>query len=370
MQISRIANSGTFSIEKYVPGKSVKEAQAELGIAEMVKMASNENPLGACPSSVRSLRKAAEWINVYPDSQSREIREGLARRLGIRPEEITAGNGADGVIYNLGMAVIDQRDEIIIPRITFPIYETICRVMRGVPVCAEMKGLRIDLADMKSKINDKTKLICLCNPNNPTGDALPPEEMRAFLKDVPDDVLVLLDEAYVDFTEPAFRLDSVGVFRGGMDNLFILRSFSKIYGIAGLRFGYGIGHEALISLINRIKPPFDVSLVAEQAAIDALEDEEFYRRSVEECRSEKHLFYRRLDELGLAYTPSHTNFVLIDTGKDSQEVSRALLRRGVIVRSAASYSLPGHIRVTIGRHKDNERFLIALKEVLNKGSSR
>jgi histidinol-phosphate aminotransferase len=241
--------------------------------------------------------------------------------------------------------------------------------MRGVPVYSQMKGLRVDLADIRSRVNDRTKLICLCNPNNPTGDALPPGEMRAFLRDLPDDVLVLLDEAYVDFTEPSSRLDSVGVFRGGMDNLFILRSFSKIYGLAGLRFGCGIGHESLISLINRIKPPFDVSILAEQAAIDALEDEEFYHRSVKECRSEKRLFYRRLDALGLAYTPSHTNFVLIDTGQDAQDLSRALLRRGIIVRSAASYGLPGHIRVTIGRHGDNERFFDALETVLRENSS-
>jgi histidinol-phosphate aminotransferase len=364
MDLSRIANRGTSAIRKYVPGKSIKEAQAELGIAELIKLASNENAFGAAPGSVRAVQEMADRIHVYPDSQSREIRSRLAGHVGVQPAEITTGNGADGVIYNLGMAVIDQGDEIILPRITFPIYETICRVMRGMPVFSQMEGLRIDLADIDSKINEHTKAVFLCNPNNPTADALTPAEVRVFLEGVPDHVLVVLDEAYVDFVERDSRLDSVGIFRQGMSNLFILRSFSKIYGLAGLRFGYGIGDADLVSLINLIKPPFDVSILAEQAAIDALDDREFVRRTVEGCAQEKRYFYGELDALGLDYVRSHTNFILIDVGRDAQELFQALLRKGVIVRAATLYSLPTHIRVTIGRHAENERFFEALKGVL------
>ncbi len=364
MLLSRIANKGTSAIKKYVPGKSIREAQAELGITEMIKLASNENAFGASPNSVRSVQEMADQIHVYPDSQSRGIRSRLAEQLGVQPAEITTGNGADGVIYNLGMAVIDQGDEVIFPVITFPIYETISRVMRGVPVYSEMRELRIDLADISRKISDRTKVVFLCNPNNPTGDTLPPEEVKAFLKSVPDSVLVVLDEAYIDFTEAETRLDSVGVFRGGMSNLFILRSFSKIYGLAGLRFGYGIGDRDLVSLINLIKPPFDVSILAEQAAIDALRDQEFVRRTAEGCSEEKRFFYRQLDALGLDYVRSHTNFILIDTGRDAQEVFQALLRQGVIIRAATLYSLPTHIRVTVGRHAENKRFFQALRAVL------
>jgi histidinol-phosphate aminotransferase len=268
------------------------------------------------------------------------------------------------VIYNLGMAVIDQGDEIIFPRITFPIYETIARVMRGIPVYSEMRGLRIDRKDNGEKISDRSKVIFLCNPNNPTGDSLPPDEVKAFLKSVPDKVLVVLDEAYIDFTEAQAKLDSVGVIRGGMSNLFILRSFSKIYGLAGLRFGYGIGDQGLVSLINLIKPPFDVSILAEQAALDALEDQDFVRRTVEGCFEEKRFFYQQLESLGLDYVHSHTNFILIDTGRDAQVVFQALLRQGVIVRAATLYSLPTHIRVTIGQRTENERFFEALRAVL------
>lgn len=364
MNLSRIANKGTSAIKKYVPGKSIKEAQAELGIAEMIKLASNENAFGASPRSIRAVRETAERIHVYPDSQSREIRSRLAEHLGVQPGQITTGNGADGVIYNLGMAVIDQGDEIIFPRITFPIYETVSRIMRGIPVYSRMKGLQIDLADIDRNIGDRTKVVFLCNPNNPTGDALPPAEVSAFLEGVPDHVLVVLDEAYIDFTARESRLDSVGIFRRGMSNLFILRSFSKIYGLAGLRFGYGIGDPDLVSLINLIKPPFDVSILAEQAAIDALDDREFVRRTVEGCIEEKRYFYGELDTLGLDYVRSHTNFVLIDTGRDAQELFQALLRKGVIVRAATLYGLPTHIRVTIGRHAENERFFEALRASL------
>jgi histidinol-phosphate aminotransferase len=366
MLLSRIANRGTSAIKKYVPGKSVKEAQAELGIPEMIKLASNENALGASPGAVRSIRQMADQIHVYPDSRSREVRARLAEHLGVQDAQITTGNGADGVIYNLGMAVIDQEDEIIIPRITFPIYETITRVMRGVPVYTEMKDLRIDLADIERNISDKTKIIFLCNPNNPTGDALPPAEMSAFLKKLPDNVLVVLDEAYVDFTAPEARPDSMDLFREGMSNLFILRSFSKIHGLAGLRFGYGVGDAELVSLINLIKPPFDVSILAEQAAIEALGDQDFVRRTVDVCNEEKRYFYRELDALGLSCIRSHTNFVLIDTGRDAQELFQALLRQGVIVRATTLYTLPNHIRVTVGRHAENERFFKALRAAMQR----
>lgn len=364
MLLSRIANKGTSAIKKYVPGKSIKEAHAELGITRMIKLASNENAFGASPGSVRAIRQMADQIHVYPDSQSREIRSRLAEQVGVQATQITTGNGADGVIYNLGMAVVDQGDEIIFPRITFPIYETISRVMRGIPVYTQMKDLRIDLGDIERNIGERTKLIFLCNPNNPTGDALPPREVSTFLRGVPDHVLVVLDEAYIDFTETETRLDSVGIFREGMSNLFILRSFSKIYGLAGLRFGYGIGDAELVSLINLIKPPFDVSILAEQAAIEALNDREFVRQTVGGCTEEKRYFYEQLDSLGLTYLRSSTNFILIDTGRDAQQLFQALLRQGIIVRAAKLYSLPNHIRVTIGQHAENERFFEALRAVL------
>jgi histidinol-phosphate aminotransferase len=227
-----------------------------------------------------------------------------------------------------------------------------------------MRGLRVDLTDIGKKINKRTKVIFLCNPNNPTGDVLPPQEVKVFLDSVPEHVLVVLDEAYTDFTEPQAKFDSVGMFKGGMSNLFILRSFSKIYGLAGLRFGYGIGNEELASLINLIKPPFDVSILAEQAALEAISDQAFVRRTVEGCAVEKRYFYEQLDALDMKYVRSHTNFILIDTGRDAQDLFQALLQQGVIVRAATLYSLPTCIRVTVGLHEENEKFFEALRAVL------
>jgi histidinol-phosphate aminotransferase len=364
MDVTRLANPGARSVRTYVPGKSIKEVQAELGLEHLIKLASNENPFGPAPAAARGFAGLAERIHIYPDSRSRVVRAALAERLGVSAEQITTGNGSDGVIYNLGMAVIDQDDEVIIPRITFPIYETITRVMRGKAVRSRMKDLRIDLEDIRRRVNRRTKLIFLCNPNNPTGDALPPEHLASFLSSIPERVLIALDEAYVDFTEPASRLDSIELFNRGMDNLFILRTFSKVYGLAGVRFGFAVGDRELVSLIERVKPPFDVSLAAEEAALHALADRDFYLRTLASCGEEKSYFYSELDALGLGYIPSHTNFVLIDTGRDAGAVVQALLRRGVIVRSAVQYSLPQHIRVTVGRHEENERFFRAFAEAL------
>lgn len=364
MDIDRLANRGALKTKLYVPGKSRKEVEKELHISGTIKMASNENPHGSSPQALRALEAVSRELYMYPDPVSTDLRERIAASLGCDRNEVSVGNGADGVIYNLAMAVIDQDDEVIIPEITFPVYETVTQVMRGVPVRSAMRELSIDLADIERKIGDRTKALFLCNPNNPTGDALPRDEFLEFLRAVPGRILVVLDEAYIEFTDPALRPDSVRLFREGMDNLFILRTFSKIYGLAGLRIGYGIGDAGLVTLMNRVKPPFDVSVPAESAAILALSDGEFVRSTLEDAAREKAFFYRELQRRNLDYVASHTNFVLIDTGRQATDLFRRLLRRGVIVRPAKTYGLPTSIRVTLGRHEENERFFQALDEVL------
>lgn len=364
MDIKRLANSGALKTRVYVTGKSKKEVERELHLSNTIKMASNENPLGASGRAKEAIVKTLDQINMYPHPTSLELREKLSRILGCTPNEITIGNGADGVIYNLGMAVIDQDDEVIIPEITFPVYETIIKVMRGKPVYTKMKDLKIDLEDIKKNISKKTRAIFICNPNNPTGDALPKEQLLSFLKDAPGHILIVLDEAYIDFADEGMKPDSIRLFKEGMDNLFILRTLSKIYGLAGIRVGFGIGFENLISLINRVKPPFDVSIIAESAAIDALSDHRFIRETLEESLKEKKFFYRELDKLNLKYIKSHTNFILIDTGFDSQEIFNRMLKKGIIVRPGKNYALPFSIRVTIGKHEENLVFFSALSEVL------
>jgi histidinol-phosphate aminotransferase len=364
MDIESLANSGALTTKDYVPGKSKKEVERELNLKDTVKMASNENPHGASPAARQAITRTLDQVHLYPDPTSYELRLKLAALHGIDAGQVTVGNGADGVIYNLGMAVIEQGDELLIPRITFPVYETITRIMRGRPVFTRMDGLRIDLRDLAARITSRTKAVFLCNPNNPTGDILPRRELGEFLESVPPRVLVILDEAYIDFAEPEARPDSLALFRQGMENLVILRTLSKVYGLAGLRLGYGIAGSSLVRLIARVKPPFDVSLVAENAGLAALEDREFVESTVRDAAAEKRYFYRELEALKMSCVPSHTNFILIDTGRDAAVLSRRLLERGLIVRPAAGYGLPACIRVTLGLHAENLRFFRAFREVL------
>ena len=364
INIEKLANSGALRTKKYIPGKSKQEVERELGLKDIIKLASNENPHGSSPFAGEALKGLVGKVNIYPDKVSTNLRRKLAELTGCTEEEITVGNGADGVIFNLGMAVIDQGDEVIIPEVTFPVYETITLIMRGKVVYSMVRDLRIDLPDILARITLKTKAIFLCNPNNPTGDALPPRELTAFLRQVPEEVLIVLDEAYIDFTEKSLNPGSIEIFKGGLNNLFIIRTLSKAYGLAGIRVGYGIGAIELVSLVNQVKPPFDVSLIAEVAGRAALADTAFLQATLTDSIEEKSYFYRELDKLKLKYITSHTNFVLIDTGFDANDIFERLLLRGVIVRSAKGYNLPTCIRVTLGRHEENVRFFEALGEAL------
>jgi histidinol-phosphate aminotransferase len=358
-------NPGVLGARKYVPGKSVKEAMQELGLQQVIKMASNENPLGCSPLAQAALAGLSAELHVYPDALNEALRGRLAEKLAMPKDMLTIGNGADGVIYNLGMAIFDQNDEVLIPRISYPIYETIIRVMRSTIIYTDMKGLRIDLEDLVRHITPKTKAVFLCNPNNPTGDALPRGELLAFLQGLPATVLAVLDEAYIDFADPESRPDAVALVKSGMRNLFVLRTFSKLYGLAGARVGFGLGDPALIDLIHRIKPPFGVSAIAERLALAALEDSQFASRTLEDCAREKRFFYAELGRLGLDSVPSHTNFVLVDTRRDCLEVFQRLLARGLIVRPAKQYGLPTCVRITVGRHHENVRLFQELPKVLD-----
>jgi len=366
MNIEKIANSGALKTRPYVAGKSKKEVMQEFNLSSVIKMASNENPGGSSPLARKALEKIADQVHLYPDPVNRELRSKLAGRLSVSEDQITVGNGADGVIYNLGMAVIGQGDEIILPELTFAVYETIIRIMRGEPVFTRMDGLRIDLDHILDHIGNRTKAVFLCNPNNPTGDALPPAEVEEFLNRVPEHILCIVDEAYIDFTPQEYRPDTFGIFRRGKRNLFIKRTYSKIYGLAGLRIGYGVGDSGLINLIHRVKPPFDVSIAAEYCALQALDDRDFYRETLQQIDKEKAYFYRELDSLGISYIPTYTNFLLIDVGDDTVEISKKLMKRGVIVRPMNGYGLPTSIRVTLGLHQENVAFFKALREVLNR----
>ncbi len=364
MDAERFANPGALETKAYVPGKPIAEVEQELHLTDIIKMASNENVYGSSEQAREAIRQSIDKIHLYPSSLCDGFRAKLAPILGCRIEQITVGNGADDVLHHLGMACIDQDDEVIIPEITFPLYKTNVQVMRGRVVPSGMKGLRIDLEDIRRKITPGTKAIFVCNPNNPTGDALPAAELTDFLRRVPDRVLVVLDEAYIEFAEEQVNPSSLALFQEGMHNLFIVRTLSKIHGLAGVRIGYGIGDAGLVSLIHRIKSPFNVSFIAEQAGVAALSDDCFARETLVKTAREKEFFYCELEKIGLDFVRSQTNFILIDVAVDSMDLFDAFLKRGIIVRPGKNFGLPNHLRVTLGTHDQNVRFFEILKELL------
>jgi histidinol-phosphate aminotransferase len=365
MDIEKKVNRSVLDIKPYVPGRSIQEVLRSHGVSDVIKLASNENPLGMCPAAIEAIKQSLGSAFQYPEVSCPDLTLEISRRLQISQKNIIVGNGADGVIYALGMVFLQKGDEVIIPEITFPMYETITKIMGAKVVPSKMKGYSIDLDDCLRRIQKRTKMIWICNPNNPTGDLIDDAKFQKFLRRVPETVLVVHDEVYFDFAQPDRFPRALELIREGRDNLFIIRSFSKIYGLAGIRVGFGVGPESLVGLLYRVRPPFDVSVPAQAAAIGALRDEEFYRRTLEVTESGKEYLYRNFERLGLSYVPSHTNFILVDTGMDDGEVFDRLLDQGLITRPAASYNLPRHIRITVGLPQQNQRLIEALGEIID-----
>ena len=363
-----MVHPGIRSIKPYIPGTTIQEAVQSTGSCDFIKIASNENPLGMSPKAARAIVRAIAQAHQYPEKTCMDLRNALSRTLDIPSDWLMIGNGADGIIYAVFMSVIDESDEVIIPEMTFSMYETVVHGMRGRVTYSKMSGYEIDLDDILARISENTKLVVLCNPNNPTGSVLDRDRLSRFVESVPETVLIVYDEAYFDFADPDRLLDSAALLRQGRKNLFILRTFSKIYGLAGVRVGYGIGAPDLVALCHRIRPPFDVSVLAQAAGCAALNDKEFFRRTVDLTNREKRYIYRNLDRMGLEYVESQTNFILIDTGRDCRLIYEGLLKRGLIVRAGLHDKLATHIRITVGKRQHNKRFLDAFSEVLREGA--
>ncbi len=352
-------------IEPYVPGKPIEEVQRELGIDDVIKLASNENPLGPSPRGVKALQEAARRIHIYPDSNSYYLKEALSKHLGVAPEQLILGNGSDEILRMLGETFLIPEDEVIVSEHTFSGYQFVARLMGAQDVVVPMKDYTFDLEAMAQAVSPKTKMVFICNPNNPTGTFVGVEELERFLDAVPPRVLVVMDEAYYEYVDDPAYPDTVAMLPS-RKNLVVLRTFSKIYGLAGLRVGYGIGDPEVIAAINRVREPFNVNSLAQAAALAALTDEEFLEESRAVNRAGKAFLYQEFERLGLSYLPSESNFILVNVGMDSRKFMGAMLKRGVIIRAGDSFGLPGFIRVTVGREQDNRRFIDALIDVLSK----
>jgi histidinol-phosphate aminotransferase len=351
-------------VKNYQPGKPIEELEREFGIRGAIKLASNENALGPSPKAVRAAKRALARAHRYPDGGCFYLRRRLAARLGVAPEALVFGNGSDELLVFAVRVFADAGDEIVIADPTFLIYEIAGQVERAKVVKVPMKQFRYDLDAMRQKIGPRTKLVFIANPDNPVGTYVKAAALSRFLKAVPRRVTVVLDEAYYEFA--AGRRDyprSLALLQEH-PNLVVTRTFSKAYGLAGLRIGYAVASAEVAAALNKVREPFNVSLVAQEAALAALDDGRFLRRTVRLVEEGRRFLRREIEALGGRTVETATNFVLADLGRAAAPVYERLLRRGVIVRPMAAWGLDTFIRVTVGRPADNRRFVRALKATL------
>ena len=358
-----LIRKGILDLKPYIPGKPIEEVKRELGLKEVIKLASNETSVGPSPLAVAAIKKEIKNINLYPEGSSSLLREKLAHRLSIDKEMIIIGNGEDDIIDLIGMAFINEGDEVITGEITFPAYETTTKIMGGKLILIKLKDFSFDLEKIAQRINEKTKIVFLCNPNNPTGTIVDKESVDRFIKQVPENVIVVFDEAYYDYVEDENYPNSLSYVLEEK-NVIILRTFSKIAGIAGVRIGYGIAKPELIGYLNRVVNPFTTNRLAQVAALASLDDEEYRRKVLNSNKEGKKYLYKELKKLGLFYVPTEANFIFIDLKEDSEIVFEKLLKKGVIIRPGKTWGCPNFIRVTIGTAYENEKFIQALKEVI------
>ena len=355
---------GLEAIIPYVPGKPIEEVQREYGLRDVIKLASNENPMGPPPHTVAALKDALLRLNAYPDGQSYYLCRALASRLEVKPEQVTVANGGDGIILQACMAYLDDDSEAIVSESSFPVYDIYVHAMRAKLIKTPTKNYGLDLDAMSQAITGRTKLIFVCNPNNPTGTINTAAEVEILMARVPDNVLVVFDEAYYEFVDSCDYPDTLRYVRQGRRNVLILRTYSKVYGLAGIRLGYAIADREILAPMLKIKEPFAVNLLAQVAGIAALEDEEYRIASVAANHAGRLFLYREFERLGIFCVRSHANFVLVRVGLAADRVFRKLLEMGVIVRPCGGYALPEFLRITVGDAAQNARMVESLKTVM------
>jgi histidinol-phosphate aminotransferase len=348
----------------YTPGKPIEEVQREYGLTEIIKLASNENPLGPSEKAKEAICKAAADVWLYPDNDCYHLRRAVARHLEVAVGQVLLGHGSDELIHNIGLAFLCPGDEVLMPDHPFSQYEFTAKLMEAKPVRAPLKDWRYDMRAMAQRLSPRTKVVFLGNPNNPTATIITRAELAEFMSVVPERTVVVLDEAYHEYVEDPEYPDGLGYVREGRA-VIVLRTFSKAYGLAGLRVGYGATTLELAEALERVREPFTVASVAQAAALASIGDQEQVQRSVSLNRESRAYLSRELQRLGLSYTPSHANFLWVDLGRDCREVFVELLKRGVIVRTGDIFGAPTHIRVTTGLPQQNQRFVAALAEVLS-----
>jgi histidinol-phosphate aminotransferase len=347
----------------YPPGKPIEELERELGITGSIKLASNENPLGPSPKAIRAIRKNITNVHRYPDGSCYYVRRKLAEKFGLPMEKIIVGNGSNEIIRLVTHTFLLPGEEAILPVPTFLLYEKVIKALDGKVVSVPLSHFSVDLQAILQAVSPRTKIVFLSNPNNPTGKALNAEQISRFLDSVSPNIIVVIDEAYIEFvTDP--RVTSAIELLKSHPGLVVLRTFSKAYGLAGLRIGYGFASEAAIDGMNLVRQPFNVSYLAQVAALAALGDDKFVNKTRDLTRNGLEFLYFHLTRLGLEYVTTQTNFLLIKTPLGADETYRRMLKQGVIVRSMESFGLGDYIRVNVGLPEENNRLINMLHKII------
>jgi len=350
-------------ITPYEPGKPISEVEREFGLTDVIKLASNENPLGPSPKAIEAVRSALDTFHRYPDGAGYYLREKLASRLQVPANWIVLGNGSTELVELVTEAFVEPGDEVVIGKYEFFKYRIAVQIMNGTVIWAEMPDLQYDVDELLSRITGRTKVLFIANPNNPTGTMLDKSQTARLMEKVPPQVIVVFDEAYYDYRNPDNYPETLQYLRDGA-NVIIMRTFSKSYGLAGLRVGFAITTPAIAQGLNTVREAFNVNSLGQIGAIAALDDVEYLKKGIELNRTGRDYFYTEFGRMGLSYVPSEANFVLVRTPVPGRELFGRLLKRGVIVRPVDGYGLKEYVRVSVGLPEENRRFIEALKEVL------
>ncbi len=358
-----LIRKSVLAVNPYVPGKPIEETKRQLGLKEVIKLASNENSWGASPKAISAIKRSLSGVNRYPDAQGYYLKKRLAKFYGLIPENFVLGNGSDELIDVLIKTFLEADENVVTSEGTFLEYQIIAQVNDRKVKKAPLRNFKYDLGAILRLVDKKTKLVFIANPNNPTGTYVNKDEVTRFINALPASVVIVFDEAYDTFIDVDDYPDSLSYLKK-KKRIIVLRTFSKAYGLAGLRLGYAIAAPELVAYLERIRQPFNVNLLAQVAGLAALEDKDFLSKTRRLTLEGKDFLYREFSRMGLGYVPSVANFILIDVGRDSQEVFKACLKFGVIIRDMRQYGLANFIRVTIGTQKENQRFVRVLNKVL------
>ncbi|MCA9398703.1 MAG: histidinol-phosphate transaminase [Candidatus Omnitrophica bacterium] len=361
--MKRSVNKTILNVKPYVPGKPIEEVKRELGLRKVIKLASNENPYTPSPKVLKAIEKAALNLNRYPDGDCYYLRQELSKRLGVGARQFIFGNGSDELIVFAIRAFVDKEDEVIIAKPSFLIYEIASQIAGAKIKAVPLKGFRYDLDGMKAAVTGRTKIVFLGNPDNPSGQYFTRADIEGFMKGLSKDILVFIDEAYFEYVDAKDYVNSIALLKK-YSNMIVTRTFSKMYGLAGLRIGYGIASEEVVDYMNRVREPFNVNSLAQAAALACLKDQAYYRKVARDVKKQRDVIYQGIRKLGLEVQESCTNFILIDVKTNASSVTKKLLQKGIIVRDMSFWGLDRYIRVSIGTEKENRQLLSMLEEVL------